>query len=66
MLFDTRPSDGTHADAHARSLVGLEYLTSYHGMGVVHLSCRGGCSCAELSLNAHRTSTVRNETVFSR
>ena len=64
---DTRLlSGGTRADPQARLQAGLEYLISYESMGRAVLRCESRCSCREQRLDAHRTSTVHNESVFIR
>lgn len=64
---DTRLlSSGTQADSQVRLQAGLEYLVSYEGMGRAVLRCESFCSCKEQRLDAHRTSAVRNESVFIR
>ena len=42
----------------------LEHLVSYEGMGVVRLECLGGCACSPQRIDAHRTSHIRNVSVF--
>ena len=44
--------------------VSLEHLTSYEGMGVIHLDCTEGCSCTRQIINAHKTNGIRNVSVF--
>jgi len=63
---DTRVTPDGQADRKARIAVGLEHLTSYENMGKVVISCSGHCSCEPHSVDAHRTSMVRNESVFAR
>ena len=65
-LLDTRVVSYGRADPQARVVVGLEYLTSYERMGMVRLSCGHHCSCESHVIDGHRTSTVRNETTFTR
>ena len=65
-LVDTRIGADGRADSSARIVVGVEHLTSYERMGQVLVSCGRHCSCAPHTIDAHRTSVVRNETVFTR
>lgn len=44
--------------------VGIEHLVSYDHMGVVRIACKRRCRCKTHDIDAHRTSAVRNDTVF--
>ena len=34
--------------------IAIAYLSSYAGMGVARVACRGGCTCEPFELDAHR------------
>jgi hypothetical protein len=60
-LAQTAPSAAAPPSAtrtRAMQHVELNYLTSYHGMGVVELSCHGGCRCVPFMVDAHRPTTA--------
>ena len=42
----------------------LEHLVSYRGMGSVRLECVDECECAPQIIDAHKTSELRNVSVF--
>ena len=47
----------------ACALVSLSYLTSYEQMGIVLVSCEGGCACMARSIDAHVTDATRNVSI---
>lgn len=64
VVVDSRITGSGGSDPAASLTITLEHLTSYEGMGVAMVRCVDNCLCQPQWIDAHRTSPVRNASVF--
>ena len=50
--------------ASSSAQLALEHLVSYEGMGTARLECIDSCTCEAQTIDAHKTSEIRNTSVF--